>query len=451
MACDYLGVSPDRVELNPGHAITLRGAHRGSGAPHDIEIPIDRSAAILVNYIGPLMLSDTVSTMLHYDFFDILSASADRTEVELWGEVLSGKIAVVSEVATGASDVGPVPTDNEFPLSGVHSNVLNTILTGKFLDELDGYEMLAVEIVILLIVVLLAYRFSARSFSVTSVGLIFVYAGLSLLLFLYVGVVMNVLRPVLQIAMASFSVVAYRYINEQRAKEVLKRSFEAYFPPTVVRKLMANPSLVTTGGQKKELTILFSDIKSFTTHSSTLSPDVIQKILNEYFAAMVEILFKYEGTVDKFIGDGLMVFFGDPEPQPDHALRCVRAAIEMQKKCRELKARWVKEGKFPLMVRVGINTGQVVVGNMGYERRLSYTVLGADVNLAQRLESNAPVEGILISERTYQLIKDSINARRLEPIKVKGIDVPIQVYEVPVDGTIPLRKDTENAGIGEGR
>jgi len=197
---------------------------------------------------------------------------------------------------------------------------------------------------------------------------------------------------------------------------------------------MVNPSLVTAAGQKKELTILFSDIKSFTTYSSTLSPDEIQRLLNEYFEAMVEIVFKYEGTVDKFIGDGLMVFFGDPEPQPDHAVRCVKAAIEMQRKCRELKERWVREGKFPLMVRIGINTGSVVVGNMGSERRLSYTVLGADVNLAQRLEANAPVEGILISQRTYELVRDHVPTRALDPIKVKGLDEAVRVYGVLVEG-----------------
>jgi adenylate cyclase len=128
-----------------------------------------------------------------------------------------------------------------------------------------------------------------------------------------------------------------------------------------------------------------------------------------------------------------MVFFGDPEPQPDHALRCVKAAIEMQQKCRELKSRWVQEGKFPLMIRVGINTGPVVVGNMGSDRRLSYTVLGADVNLAQRLEANAPVEGILVSHRTYELITDHVKTRALEPIKVKGLEAPIKVYEVLVE------------------
>jgi adenylate cyclase len=310
---------------------------------------------------------------------------------------------------------------------------LNTILTENFLDDANVLQMVLIEAAVFLVVLLLALRLSPRSFSISSVGFIVVYVAVALISFLYAGFVMNVFRPVIEIAFASFSVVAYRYIGEQKSKEVLKRSFEAYFPPTVVRRLMGNPSLITTGGQKKELTILFSDIKSFTTYSSTLEPDEIQRLLNEYFEAMVEILFRFEGTVDKFIGDGLMVFFGDPEPQSDHALRCVRAAIEMQRKCRELKIRWEKESKFPLMVRMGINTGQVIVGNMGSARRLSYTALGSDVNLTQRLESSATPEGIMLSHTTNELVKDFIKTRRVGPIKVKGLDQPIEVYEVQMD------------------
>jgi adenylate cyclase len=168
-----------------------------------------------------------------------------------------------------------------------------------------------------------------------------------------------------------------------------------------------------------------------------MSPDQIQNFLAEYFDAMVQIVFKYEGTVDKYIGDGLMVFFGAPEPQPDHAVRCVNAAIEMQKKCRELKEKWIKEGLFPLKIRIGINTGEVVVGNMGTRKKLAYTVLGSDVNLANRLESNAPVEGIMISRRTYDLVKDEIPTLPHEPVLVKGLDIPIEVYTVPVDEVVP--------------
>jgi adenylate cyclase len=436
--CDYLGVTPDRVILKPGSSLTLKDARRPGGEPRDIVIPIDHSANMLVNYVGPLVRDDKVLSMLHFNFADILRASDDRTELDMWGDVLGGKIAVVSEVRTGASDVGPIPTDNQFPLSGVHSNSINTILTGNFLREAGGVEMVLVELAVMIVLVTLALRLSSRNFSLGSFGLIVVYFLAAGLVFLYANLILNVLRPILQVGLAAFTVIAYRYVNEQKEKEVLRRTFEAYFPPAVVRKIMLNPSLVTAAGQKKELTILFSDIKSFTTHSSTLTPDEIQKLLNEYFDSMVEIVFKYEGTVDKFIGDGLMVFFGDPEPQPDHAVRCVKAAIEMQQKCRELKARWVQEGKFPLMIRIGINTGPVVVGNMGSDRRLSYTVLGADVNLAQRLEANAPVEGIMIAQRTYEFVKDRIPTRPLEPIMVKGLDKPIKVYEVVVQDQLRL-------------
>jgi adenylate cyclase len=167
---------------------------------------------------------------------------------------------------------------------------------------------------------------------------------------------------------------------------------------------MANPQLIASAGERKELTIMFSDLSGFTRMSSRLSPDHIKALLNEYFEAMVEIAFHYEGTVDKFMGDGLMIFFGDPEPQPDHAVRCVRMAIDMQKRIRELDLKWQQSGQPPIQARIGINTGVVVVGNMGSERRLSYTVLGSDVNLAQRFEANAPVGGILISKRTNQLL-----------------------------------------------
>jgi adenylate cyclase len=231
---------------------------------------------------------------------------------------------------------------------------------------------------------------------------------------------------------AVFGVLVYRFINEEREKEATRRSFESYLPPSVVKRQLAHPESIFEV-QKKELTIMFTDIKSFTTYSSTMAPDQIQNFLAEYFDAMVQIVFKYEGTVDKYIGDGLMVFFGAPEPQTDHAVRCANAAIEMQKKCRELKEKWVREGLFPIMIRIGINTGEVVVGNMGTRKKLAYTVLGSDVNLANRLESNAPVEGIMISRRTYELIKDEIPTLPHEPVLVKGLDTPIEVYTIPVE------------------
>jgi len=430
VACDYLGVTPDRIHVNPGKEIILKDAVHPGGQPHDVHIPVDIQCNVVISWAGPWQ------RMLHYDFGEILRVSDDRDELELLGEELQGKIAVVSEVATGSADVGPVPTDNNFPLSGLHANVIYSIISEQFLNEITGLPMLGIELLVLVVLYFVALQVSSRSLVLITVGLLLGYLAIAFGLFLTSGIIINILRSVFIIVFGMFSIVAYHYFTEEKNKEALRRSFEAYFPPSVVKRIMANPDMITAGGQKKELTIMFSDIKSFTTHSSTLSPDEIQKLLNEYFGAMVEIVFKYQGTVDKFIGDGLMVFFGDPEPQADHALRCVQAGIEMQQKTRELKAKWEAEGKFPLKIRIGINTGAVVVGNMGSARRLSYTVLGADVNLTQRLESNAPVEGIMISQATYELVKDHVPTRQLEPIIVKGLAQPISVWEVVIEEAV---------------
>lgn len=237
------------------------------------------------------------------------------------------------------------------------------------------------------------------------------------------------------IVFALIATVIYRYFIEEKEKAVLRKTFEAYFPPTIVKKILENPKILNLGGQKKELTIMFSDIVDFTKYASGVSPDHVQKRLNEYFEAMTEIVFKHHGTVDKFIGDGLMVFFGDPEPHLDHALQCVRAAIDMQKKVQEMKTEWENQGDIPIEIRIGINTGNVVVGNMGSSRRMSYTVLGSAVNLAQRLESNAPVNGILVSQRTHDLVKDHIQTGFPREIEVKGFDSCIRVYDVVAKGS----------------
>jgi adenylate cyclase len=431
VVCDYLGVTPQNIHVKPGASITLKNARCPGKPPHDVMIPIDRFGNMVVNFVGPW------ERMTHYNFVDVYRASEDPRKMERWKEELAERIVFISDVSTASTDIGPVPMDVNFPMSALHTNVIHTILSESFLRELGAGESTLVELLLLAIVLLLCLRFSSVGFASGIVLLGLGYGAMVAASFLFGHVVMPLVRPILFLGLAAFLVTAYRYFDEEKEKAVLQKSFEAYFPPSVVKKIVAHPELVRSRGEKKELTILFSDIKDFTALSAQLAPDQIQKYLNEYFEAMVDIVFGYEGTVDKYIGDGLMVFFGDPETQPDHAVRCVRAAVDMQKKVCELRAKWEADGGLPLNIRIGINTGEVVVGNMGSARRLSYTVLGSAVNLAQRLESNAPVGGILIAQRTYDLVRECVGTRPLGQIKVKGIETPVNVYEVPVEMTQP--------------
>jgi adenylate cyclase len=429
VVCDYLGVGPERIVLRPGREIVLEGARwPREDAARDLHIPIDGRGQMIVNYIGPWGRMKAYPLMVVYD------ASDDRFELEDLQNELRGKVVIVSEVATGQGDVGPVPTDPLFPRSGIHANAIHGMLTGEFIRDLSTLEMLLwVELPLLLVLLLASMRLPTVLFVGFSAGVVLTFHVGAAAAFLFGNLILNVPRPVIIMVLATLVVAAYHYHLESKAKAVLRTAFDAYFPPSVVDKIMAQSAQLAAAAQKKELTILFSDIVGFTQHTSTMEAGHVRHLLNEYFERMIEIVFSHEGTLDKFIGDGLMVFFGDPERQDDHAERGVRTAIEMQRAARELARIWAERGDMPLIIRVGVNTGEVIVGNMGSTRRLSYTALGEPVNLAQRLESSAPAGGVLISARTHELLDGKIATERREPVQVKGFDRPVEVFEVFLD------------------
>jgi adenylate cyclase len=215
-----------------------------------------------------------------------------------------------------------------------------------------------------------------------------------------------------------------------REKEVIKGAFSKYVTKSVVDRILQHQDGLKLGGEKKVVTVFFSDIRGFTPMSEALSAEEVVHILNEYFTAMTAIIFKYEGTLDKFMGDAIMAIYGAPIDLPDHAERAVLAAIEMSEKMKELQAKWRDEGKREVNIGIGINTGEVVVGNIGSHERMEYTAIGDNVNLTQRLESVAEKGQILISGATFERVKHKVNANMLDPIKVKGKAEKVIAYSV---------------------
>jgi adenylate cyclase len=444
VACDFLGVPPDRVRVTPGRSITLEDARwPGRAGVRDVHIPIDRQARMVVNYAGPW------GTQRQIDLFDVLSVAGDRFGRDVLKEDLAGTIVVLADGYSGAGDFGAVPLDRDYPLAGIHASVIQSILTGSFLREASRGARGALELAVLGAVLLLALRRSSRWFSFGVPAVTLGVVALAAAAFLLDGLILPVARPLLFCGLAFSTVVVARYLWEERDRLVLRTTFDAYFPPRVVERIVAEPTSLTTAGQSKEVTILFSDIKNFTAHTAAMDPQDVQATLNVYFQEMTEIVFRHEGTIDKFIGDGLMVFFGDPEAQPDHALRAVRAAIEMQRKVGELERAGAWRGRFPVRIRIGIHTGPVVVGNMGSRRRLSYTVIGAAVNLASRLEGHAPVGGIVLSAATRERVEREVATRRGGFVQAKGFQDPVEVFEVILEDSLEEKVPPPEVGSAE--
>jgi class 3 adenylate cyclase len=225
-----------------------------------------------------------------------------------------------------------------------------------------------------------------------------------------------------------------RDLNQQleRAKDLLRQSFQRYVGAQIVDKIVQGAEPVNLSGERKPVSILLSDIRGFTALSEQLEAEELVRFLNTHFSAMIEIIFEYEGTLDKFMGDAILALFGAPLSHEDDPLRSVRAAIAMQAKLRELNEIWAVGGKNRVKMGIGISTGEVIVGNIGSEKRLEYTAIGEDVNYAQRIEAltkELPAD-ILISEQTYEETKEHIIAEKFGPLTIRGKKEPISVYGV---------------------
>lgn len=421
----YLQVPPEHVEIQPGRQVLLREArYPETGEVVDLAIPIDDRAQLRINF---------PPTWEQYAFVDVLEVETysdeDRAEVDA---LFRNHITVVGYIATGTGDMGPTPYESKFPYALAQAAIMNTILTQNFLHDVDAGVNILVTALLLIGVSLIAPRLSPLRFTLVVFCVIAAYITATILLFNLYGIILPMISPVVATLVLAYTLTTtYWYATEERERKQLRSAFKTYVSRQMLSKILDNPESLKLTGQRKELTIMFSDIRKFSTLSDKISPETIHKLLNMYFSRMNEIAFQYDGFVDKFIGDGLLCFFGDPIAHEDHALRAVRAAIDMQRAVRELGPMIQQElGLNPIVIRIGINTGFVIVGNMGSAERMEYTVLGSEVNLAQRLESSATPGQVMISEHTYQHVKSHITGRDMGEIQVKGFERKIKVYEV---------------------
>ncbi|RMF15712.1 MAG: adenylate/guanylate cyclase domain-containing protein [Candidatus Dadabacteria bacterium] len=244
--------------------------------------------------------------------------------------------------------------------------------------------------------------------------------------------------------MCSAGIILYKYYTEERQKKEIRGAFQTYLSPAVVEQVIEDPSKLALGGEKRELTVLFSDVRGFTTISEALDAEELANLLNEYLTPMTDLVFKHGGTLDKYMGDAVMAFWGAPIPQEDHAFRACDCALEMMRVLHELQRDFEARGYPPIDIGIGINTGPMSVGNMGSTQRMDYTVMGDAVNLGSRLEGINKTYGthIIVSEFTWRACEGQIWGRELDLVAVKGKKEPVRIYELidykPVPTMVPL-------------
>ncbi len=387
-----------------------------------LSIKLYKGNQIIINYIGG---PKSFTTIPFYKVY--YGKGIDK-------KIFKDKIVLVGSTSELLHDVFLTPFSTPgvmMPGVEIHANVLNTVFSGKYLKQIGKVGSFLLLLAIGIFTSFLIFNIKAwQGLFVIVVEIVSIVIA-SVILFIKGNFIISFVNPIFTVLLCYLSISTYKVTVEEREKRKIKNIFSKYVSKGVVDELLKNQE-VKLGGEKRVVSILFSDIRGFTSMSEKIKPEEVVSILNEYLSEMTDIIFANKGTLDKFIGDAVMAVFGSPVFFKDHAQKSVKTAVMMIKKLDELNEKWKKQGKKTLKIGIGINSGEVIAGNMGSLKRMEYTVIGDNVNLASRLESMNKELGteILISENTYRQVKDIVNVRKFENVKIRGKEESITVYEV---------------------
>jgi adenylate cyclase len=384
-------------------------------------------AARLIRFNGPPRHG--IVTVSYYQALDPSALAADTFRDK---HVLIGRSLAAATIDAQA-DHFMTPVSPQTPGVEIHATILDGLLRHRFIDEplADRNPLVAWSIAAAALIALLLYWVGPAAGLMAALAIVSVWIAASYGM-LARGVHLPIVVPVAAVVGGYASTAAYRYALLRRERRLIKRAFQHYVAPAIVEQMLADPTRLKLGGTEYVVSVLFSDLEGFTTLGEHLTPAELGAHLGQYFKAMLDVLLPERGTLDKLIGDAIMMYFGCPIPDERHARQACRGALAMQRQMVALNARWAADGLPQLRTRVGINTGRAVAGNMGTDTIFNYTILGDAVNLAARLEGINKEYGtlIIVGEDTWRLVHTEFEGRELDWIRVKGKTQPVAIFEL---------------------
>jgi adenylate cyclase len=416
-----------RELLNMG----LAGYIKGTGEELAAEFPENQEAIQSETEFGLTIVEYLDTIMQNYEALD------NRLK-----ETINGKICIAGRVDTGTTDIGVNPFYGEYVNVGTHGVVMDTILSQSFIIPLSPLWSVLACLILTPLVVLGINRFKPGLRLVLGITAIIVILAASFALFRFRGVFFGPLGPALALAAAVLVRETLAFVSSEREKIFFRKAFATYTSEAVAEQIARNPSLLQLGGSTRHMTAVFTDIRSFSSISEALTKkygpqggaEKLVALLNKYLSTMSDVILDEQGVIDKYEGDAVIAFFGAPQELPDHALRACRSAVIMKRIEEDLNKSFLSEGlaPYPLLTRIGINTGSMVVGNMGTQKKMDYTIMGSSVNMAARLEGVNKQYGtwILASEDTVKETGGSLLYRRLDRVRVVGIEEPVRLCEI---------------------
>ena len=412
------------------------------------KVPLDRSGNMILRYFGP---SGTYKT---YSIGAIINSQArieDGLEPQVQPREFAGKTVIIGTTAAGLLDFRPTPFGGYYPGMEILATAIDNLVHRGAIREAPA-AVTWVSVLFLALLAGIGTTMLKKIRHLAALGLALPgLAAAGSLLAVRAGFWAEFVTPAFAAVMTFIAASLLNYGIEGRQRRFIKSAFRYYLSPLVIDRVLADPSLLRLGGERREITAFFSDVAGFTSISEGLSPEDLVGLLNAYLSEMTDIILDLGGTLDKYEGDAIIAFWNAPVDQPDHALRACRAALRCRQRLADLREEFRGRYGHEVRMRIGVNSGPAVVGNMGSERRFDYTAMGDTMNLASRLEGAGKVYGVstLVGEETERRVRDEILAREVDVIRVVGKKQPIRVFELLGEkGTVPAEELEKAARFG---